>query len=130
MKKSYTEELLSVLKEDITNCGDKKIQKLSGKIEELLKTQKIREIRSKDDEDARFGHKTPTSTFYGYKNHLAMTEERLIAGIHVTSGGAPDGQQLPELIEKSTKNGKKEMQRTETNITIMCSVRKNAANVR
>ena len=60
---AYTEELLSVLKEDITNCGDKKIQKLSGKIEELLKTQKIREIRSKDDEDARFGHKTPTSTF-------------------------------------------------------------------
>lgn len=87
---AYTEELLSVLKEDITNCGDKKIQKLSGKIEELLKTQKIREIRSKDDEDARFGHKTPT---------------RLIAGIHVTSGGAPDGQQLPELIEKSKKNG-------------------------
>ena len=102
---AYTEELLSVLKEDITNCGDKKIQKLLGKIEELLKTQKIREIRSKDDEDARFGHKTPTSTFYGYKNHLAMTEERLIAGIHVTSGGAPDGQQLPELIEKSKKNG-------------------------
>lgn len=34
-----------------------------------------------------------------------MTEERLIAGIHVTSGGAPDGQQLPELIEKSKKNG-------------------------
>ena len=102
---AYTVELLSVLKEDITNCGDKKIQKLSGKIEELLKTQKIREIRSKDDEDARFGHKTPTSTFYGYKNHLAMTEERLIAGIHVTSGGAPDGQQLPELIEKSKKNG-------------------------
>ena len=102
---AYTEELLSVLKEDIADCGDKKIQKLSGKIEELLKTQKIREIRSKDDEDARFGHKTTTSTFYGYKNHLAMTEERLIAGIHVTSGGAPDGQQLTELIKKSTKNG-------------------------
>ena len=44
--------------------------------------------------------------FMDTKNHLAMmTEERLIAGIHVTSGGAPDGQQLPELIEKSKKNG-------------------------
>lgn len=62
------------------------------------------EIRSKDDEDARFGHKTTTSTFYGYKNHLAMTEERLIVGIHVTSGGVPYGQQLPEIIGKSTKN--------------------------
>ena len=41
----------------------------------------------KDDKDARFGHKTTTSTFYGYKNHIAMTEERLIAGISVTHGG-------------------------------------------
>ncbi|MFQ9703712.1 MAG: transposase [Enterocloster clostridioformis] len=71
----------------------------------LLDTDKIREIRSKDDEDARFGHKTPTSTFYGYKNHLAMAEERLIAGISITPGGEPDGQQLPGLIEKAQKNG-------------------------
>lgn len=81
------------------------MQKLSAKIRELLETEKIREIRSKDDEDARFGHKTSTSTFYGYKNHLAMTEERLIAGISVTSGKEPDGQQLPKLIEKAKENG-------------------------
>ena len=34
-----------------------------------------------------------------------MTEERLIAGISVTPGGEPDGQQLPGLIEKAQKNG-------------------------
>ena len=83
--------------------GDKKIQKLYEKVKELLETEKIRDIRSKDDEDARFGHKTPTSTFYGYKNHLAITEERLIAGISVTDGGAPDGQELPNLIESAKK---------------------------
>ena len=32
-----------------------------------------------------------------------MTEERLIAGISVTHGGAPDGQELPGLIEKRRK---------------------------
>ena len=83
-KIAYTEALLSVLKEGIAACGNKKIQDLAERIRGLLDTDKIREIRSKDDEDARFGHKTPTSTFYGYKNHLAMTEERLIAGISVT----------------------------------------------
>ena len=100
---SYTHELLSALKEDIFAIENKKIQKLYEKIKELLETEKIRDIRSKDDEDARFGHKTPTSTFYGYKNHLAITEERLIAGISVTDGGAPDGQELPNLIESAKK---------------------------
>ena len=102
---AYTKELLSVLEEGIAACGDKKIQDLAERIRGLLDTDKIREIRSKDDEDARFGHKTPTSTFYGYKNHLAMAEERLIAGISITPGGEPDGQQLPGLIEKAQKNG-------------------------
>lgn len=97
--------MLSVLEEGIAACGNKKIQDLTERIRGLLDTDKIREIRSKDDEDARFGHKTPSSTFYGYKNHLAMTEERLIAGISVTPGGEPDGQQLPGLIEKAQKNG-------------------------
>lgn len=72
---------------------------------ELLENKQIRDIRSKDDKDARFGHKTATSTFYGYKNHLALTEDRLIAGISVMDGGAPDGQELPRLIEKAQKNG-------------------------
>lgn len=34
-----------------------------------------------------------------------MTEERLIAGIKVTPGGDPDGQQLPDLIERARGNG-------------------------
>ena len=34
-----------------------------------------------------------------------MTEERLIAGITVTDGGAPDGQELPKLIENAKENG-------------------------
>ncbi len=30
-------------------------------------------------------------SFYGYKNHLVITEERLIARISVAPGGEPDG---------------------------------------
>lgn len=32
------------------------------------------EIRSKDNKDVRLGRKTATNAFYGYKNHIAMTE--------------------------------------------------------
>ena len=102
---AYTKELLQTLEEGIETCGNKKIRKLSQEMKKLLEDEHLKEIRSKDDKDARFGHKTATSTFYGYKNHLAMTEERFIAGISVTDGGAPDGQELPKLIEKAKGNG-------------------------
>lgn len=102
---AYTKELLLVLKEGIATCENKKIQNIYEKIKELLEEDQIRNVRSKDDKDARFGHKTASSTFYGYKNHIAMTENRLIAGISVTHGGAPDGLELPGLIEKTQRNG-------------------------
>lgn len=102
---AYTEELLKALEEGIAACGNRKIQEISDEMKGLLENEQIRDIRSKDDKDARFGHKTATSAFYGYKNHFAMTEERLIAGISVTDGGAPDGQELPGLVEKAQKNG-------------------------
>lgn len=101
----YTRKLLECTEKEIAECENQKIKKIYNKIKDLLDTDRIREIRSNNDEDARFGHKTPTSTFYGYKNHFAMTEERIITGIEVTSGEAPDGKQLETLVEKSKKNG-------------------------
>ena len=101
----YTRQLLENMGTEILQSENTQLIELYERIKALLETDRIREIRPKDDEDARFGHKTPTSTFYGYKNHFAMTEERIIAGIEVTSGEAPDGKQLQTLIEKSKKNG-------------------------
>lgn len=75
------------------------------RIKELLDSDRIRQIRSKNDEDARFGHKTSTSTFFGYKTHIAMSDDRIITGIEVTDGSKPDGEQLPNLLEKSKRNG-------------------------
>lgn len=101
----YTRRLLEFTEKEVTECANQKIKDIYDRLKELLDTDRIREIRSKDDEDARFGHKTPTSIFFGYKNHIAMTEERIITGIEVTSGEAPDGKQLETLVEKSKKNG-------------------------
>jgi transposase len=57
------------------------------------------------DSDARTGHKTSDSSFFGFKTHIAMTEERIITAATVTSGEKGDGPQLPELLEISQKNG-------------------------
>ena len=57
------------------------------------------------DKDARIGHKSADSSFFGFKTHLAITEERLVTAAVVTSGEKNDGPLLPELIEQSQKNG-------------------------
>lgn len=82
-------------------------------MKELLKDGQNRDIRSKDDGDARFVHKVLTSTFYGYENHLAMTEERMIAGISVTHRGAPDGQELQMYLTAFVANIKRITKLTE-----------------
>ncbi len=101
----YTHRLLESVGAEILNSERSTLIKLYERIKELLDTDRIREIRSKDDEDARFGHKSASSTFFGYKSHLAMTQERIVTGIEVTGGGEPDGKQLPVLLEKSQNNG-------------------------
>ena len=57
------------------------------------------------DIDARVGHKTADSSFFGYKTHLAMTEERIITAAVVTSGEKGDGPELPNLLKISQENG-------------------------
>lgn len=57
------------------------------------------------DKDARAGYKTKKRSFFGYKNHLAMTPEGIITSAVVTSGEKDDGKELKSLIEKSAENG-------------------------
>jgi Transposase DDE domain/Transposase domain (DUF772) len=57
------------------------------------------------DTDAKIGHKSAESSFFGYKTHLAMTEERIITAAIVTSGEKGDGPELPMLLEISQENG-------------------------
>ena len=70
---AYTNELLDNIQDGVEQSGNEEIKKMYQHIKELLDSDQIRKIRSKDDEDARFGHKTPTKKFFGYKTHLAMS---------------------------------------------------------
>ena len=58
-----------------------------------------------NDPDARVGHKTADSSFFGFKTHIAMCDERIITAAVVTTGEKSDGKFLPELTEKSQANG-------------------------
>ncbi|UAK15631.1 IS1182 family transposase [Sporolactobacillus terrae] len=58
-----------------------------------------------NDPDARIGHKTKDSSFFGYKTHLAMSDERIITAAVITTGEKSDGNYLEPLIEKSKESG-------------------------
>jgi hypothetical protein len=58
-----------------------------------------------NDPDARTGHKSEDSSFFGFKTHLAMSEERIITAAVVTTGEKSDGKFLQELVHKSQKAG-------------------------
>lgn len=57
------------------------------------------------DPDARVGHKTTDSSFFGYKTHIAISDERIITAAVVTTGEKSDGKYLQELIKKSQATG-------------------------
>lgn len=57
------------------------------------------------DRDARIGHKSTESSFFGYKTHVAMSPERVIVAATVTTGEKGDGPELKGLVRKSKANG-------------------------
>ena len=65
----------------------------------------IHHIQACADADARIGHKSVDTSFFGYKTHIAMTEERIITAATITTGEKNDGKELETLITKSKKAG-------------------------
>jgi IS5 family transposase len=52
------------------------------------------------DPDARFGRKSATKSFYGYKEHLATdADSELITAVEVTPGNVPDSEVFAPLVD-------------------------------
>jgi IS5 family transposase len=102
---AYSRKLLEAVKEAVLQSGTKKAKTAFLRVEEALENDKIKEIQSLVDEDAKLGYKSEGNSFFGYKTHIAMTEERIITGLEVTTGEAPDGEYLQDLVSRSEKNG-------------------------
>lgn len=58
------------------------------------------------DADARFGRKSDSKKFYGYKEHLRMdAESGIIVGCKTTPGNESDGSQLGDLLSTAPPPG-------------------------
>ncbi|KFM95534.1 transposase DDE domain protein [Bacillus clarus] len=99
MKEKFPQKNTSnEVKDEIPYC-----EKLNVLKEAVDDTQE--HLNYSTDVDARVGYKTVHSSFFGYKTHLAISDERIITAAVVTIGEKSDGHYLQELIEKSKVTG-------------------------
>jgi transposase len=101
---AYCQKLIAVLETEGGICELPKIKEPLNLLKETV-ADDLEQLRISEDQDAKVGHKSADSSFFGYKTHLAMTEERIITAAVVTTGEKNDGKQLRELIEKSKVAG-------------------------
>lgn len=101
---SYCQELINFISANQILINYPKVKEKINTLSETIEDTQEKYTLSKD-EDARTGHKSEDSSFFGYKSHLAMTEERIVTAATVTSGDKGDGPQLPKLIDQSIENG-------------------------
>ncbi|HAM63819.1 MAG TPA: IS1182 family transposase [Erysipelotrichaceae bacterium] len=100
----YCGKLIAILDEDPTLLAIPAVQERYNYVKEMI-TDNLEHIKLSYDEEAKVGHKTADTNFFGYKTHLAINEERLVTAVVVTSGEKHDGKQLVELVEQSQRNG-------------------------
>ena len=101
---SYSNELINNIKDNEMLTSIPKIKEKLNMLRETLDDIADHYTISKDA-DARTGHKSKDSSFFGFKTHIAMSEEGIITAAIVTSGEKADGKQLSTLVETSKKNG-------------------------
>lgn len=101
---NYCSDLEKLITQDESISNIPAVKEKLNLLKETVVDTKENYIFSKDA-DAKIGHKSVDSSFFGYKTHLAMTEERIITAATITSGEKGDGPELPKLIEISQNNG-------------------------
>ena len=100
----YCEKITLVVEQDARLCVRENISKRLNYLKEGLSDTEAAFVATGDSE-AKVGHKSKDTSFFGYKTHLGMTEERLISAAILTTGEKSDGFELERLIEKSKSNG-------------------------
>ena len=101
---NYCNDLINLLSKDDKLKFYQGLQEKINYLEEIV-NDNIENKISINDEEARIGHKSEDTSFFGYKNHIAISPERIITAATITSGEKHDGKELITLIEKSQDNG-------------------------
>lgn len=100
----YCQKLVNAVESTPELAAYQKVKERLNYLNEAIEDD-LEQLALSKDEDARVGHKTADSSFFGYKTHIAMSEERIITGAIVTTGEKSDGKELQSLIEKSQNAG-------------------------
>lgn len=100
----YCQRLVAVIEQDGRFTGLPKVSEPLNLLKETV-ADDVEHLQTSTDPDAKVGHKSADSSFFGYKTHIAMSEERIITAATVTTGEQNDGKQLQTLIEKSKAAG-------------------------
>jgi len=100
----YCQKLIDIIEKENTLAHYPTVSEQLNLLKETV-ADDIEHLQIAEDQDAKIGHKTADSSFFGYKTHIAMSEERIITAATVTSGEKNDGKQLKDLVEKSIVAG-------------------------
>ncbi|MFC4812959.1 IS1182 family transposase [Paenibacillus sp. GCM10023250] len=101
---TYCQQLIEVTKSKLGIAQLPKITEPLNLLQETVEDD-VEHLRISKDQDAQVGHKSVDTSFFGYKTHLAMTEERIITAAVITTGEKNDGKQLQTLIGKTKATG-------------------------
>ena len=102
----YCNEIISILEKKPQLAKIPAVKEKINVLKEVVEDY-TEQLSFSSDPDARIGHKTADSSFFGFKTHIAMSDERIITAAVVTTGEKSDGKYLQELIEKSKATGMK-----------------------
>jgi len=100
----YTQKLVEVIEKEPKLSEFPKVKEPLNLLKETVEDDLLY-LQESEDPDARVGHKSADSSFFGYKTHLAMVQERIITAATITTGEKTDGKELSTLVEKSKEAG-------------------------
>lgn len=100
----YCQKLMDVNEQEDSLTHYPKVKKQLNLLKEPV-VDDIEHLKISADQDAKVGHKSADSLFFGYKTHIAMSEERIITAETVTTSEKNDGKHLETLVEKSIEAG-------------------------
>ena len=101
---NYCQEIISAVEKEAHIAHIPAVQEKLNVMKEVVEDF-TEQLHFSADPDARVGHKTADSSFFDFKTHIALSDERLITAAIVTTGEKSDGKYLQELIEKSQDTG-------------------------
>lgn len=101
---TYCEKLIEVIDKEPQIAHVPAVKERLNLLKEVVNDYQ-EHLSYSSDVDAQKGHKTADSSFFGYKTHIALSDERIITAAVITTGEKSDGKYLQELIEKSEQAG-------------------------